>query len=32
MSALFFALPAEAKPWIEALEAKPEKKQGHFRY
>jgi hypothetical protein len=32
MSALFFALPHEAKPWIEAMKLKPEKKQGHFRF
>ncbi len=32
MSALFFALLDEAKPWIEALELKPASKQGHFRF
>jgi len=32
MSALFFALAAEAKPWIQALNAKPDREQGHFRF
>jgi hypothetical protein len=32
MSAIFFALSSEAKPWIEALGAKPAPRQGHFRF
>ncbi|TGL57166.1 phosphorylase [Leptospira ognonensis] len=32
MSALFFALSQEAKPWIDALQLKPDSKQGHFRF
>ncbi len=32
MGALFFALSSEAKPWIDALGAKPDKEQGHFRF
>lgn len=32
MSALFFALSQEAKPWIDALQLKPDPRQGHFRF